>query len=261
MNIFVILFNHVNQHYIHCITGTAAGLIRKQIFTLLLSVRANEQHYIGLIDAEEHVKYSVHAIFKPRQHEESFDYMKVWLVDCDFQKAFDAILKCLKNELDWIVLECVLKHLKWQLQNKNLFVYCQCNMNKLCSALCVLVNDKKYLNNVQNCPVSMGISELRNLIFPILSVIATYHLHLARDRQFELVNCIEFGLNTHCAHTCVSCLSVCILEMQQVMVRTLPSVLVKLSQISATVQLAIPVLEFLSSMYYSSYIVITNPVN
>ena len=247
VNIFTILINHISLHYLHGVSGATAGLIRKRIFSLLLSVRANNQHYIGIIDAEENIKYSVHVIFKPEK-EETCDYMKIWLQDNDFQKCFEVILNCLKNELDWIVLECVLKHLKWQLQNKNLFVYCGCSMNKLCSALCVLVNDKMYLNHMNNCPPAMGISELRNIIFPILSVIATYHSYLARERKFELVNCIDIGLNTHCAHTCVSCLTVCILEMQQVMVRSLPSILVKLSQISATLQLAIPVLEFLSTL-------------
>lgn len=248
VNILIILFNHINHHYIHYIKGSSAGLIRKCIFALLLSIRVNDKHCIGLVGSSVN-KFSSHVIFKTIQNEEVLlgSYNKMSLDIHDFQNAFDVLLKCLKNELDWLVLECVLENLESQLQNKNLFVYCECNMNKLCSALCNLVNDKMYLNNVRNCPPNMGISELRNLIFPILSVIATYKF-LSRDRQFELVSCIEFGLNTHCAQTCVSCLSICILEMEQVMIRLLPSILVKLSQISATAQLAIPVLEFLSTL-------------
>ena len=246
VHVFNILVDHVNQHYICNLTALTGGIIRKRIFALLLSVRANPQHFIGIIDHDERVKYSVHAIFKPAHID------PILTAEFDFEKSFGAMLKCLKNELDWIVLEYVLKHLTQQLQNKSLFIYCQCNINTLCSALCMLVNDKMYLNKVQNCPPNMGISDLRNLIFPILSAIATYHNYLSRERQFELVKCLEFGLNTYCAHTCVSCLTICTLEMQTVMIRTLPSILVKLSQISATVLMSIPVLEFLSSKLHNS---------
>ena len=212
-------------------------------------MRTNQKHFIGIAEKEGRVKYSAHAIFKS-DVEDLPALGKAWTVHCDFQKAFDGILKCLKNELDWLVLENVLKNLPYQLQNKSLFIFCHCNMNQLCAALYNLVNDKMYLNKVQNCPSTLGISELRNLIFPILSVIATFHNYLSRERQYDLVKCLEFGLSTLCVRTCVTCLTVCTLEMQHVMVKTLPPILVKLSQISATVTMAVPVLQFLSSKFY-----------
>lgn len=243
---FKILIKHINEHY-NCNVAAAVtgGGIRKKIFMLLLSMCANKYHFMGITDDKGNVKYSVHAIFKPKDCD--MGSSDSWIVDCDFQMEFEAILKCLKNELDWNVLEYVLTHLPQQLQNKNLYLYCKCNMNKLCSTLCTLVNDKMYLNKIQNCPSYLGVSELRNLIFPILSTLSTYHDHLSRERQLELVRCIEFGLRTRSAHTCVSCLTVCVLEMQNVMLRMLPSILVKLSQISATEVLSIPILQFLSS--------------
>ena len=48
------------------------------------------------------------------------------------------------------------------------------------------------------------------------------------------------------ARICVDALAVCCLEVQDVMMRQLPSVLLRLSQISATVAMAIPLMEFLS---------------
>ena len=249
MNVFIILVSHLNEHYISNVASFSGGIIRKRIFGLILSMRTNHNHFVGL-SLNEEVKYSVHAILKasPDSLENSFN--KLWLIDCDFQVAYDVILKCLKNELDWSVLDYVLKNLPQQLENKCLYLYCQCDMNKLCSALCNLVNDKNYLNKMQNCPSNLGMSDVRNLIFPILSVLATYHSCLKKDRQIEFVRCLEFGLNTHCARSCVCCLTICTLEMQTVMVRLLPSILVKLSQISATVTMSSPILEFLSSKNY-----------
>jgi len=171
----------------------------------------------------------------------------------DFQQGFEALLRCLKNELDWNVLELVLTKIGRQMENKNLYVYCQCNVNKLCSTLCMIINDKTYLNKVKNCPPNLSISELRNLIFPVLSTLSTYHSHLAKEKQTELVTSIEFGLQTRSATTCVSCLTICILEMQTVMRRVLPSILVKLSQISATEMMSITILKFLSSKFNLFY--------
>ncbi|KAI8479323.1 Tuberous sclerosis 2-like protein [Branchiostoma belcheri] len=67
-------------------------------------------------------------------------------------------------------------------------------------------------------------------------------------QQRELVRCLESGLVSKCAQQCVCALTVCSLEMRDVMMRMLPSVLLRLSQISATVAMAIPVLEFLSGL-------------
>lgn len=44
-------------------------------------------------------------------------------------------------------------------------------------------------------------------------------------------------------------LTTCILEMRDVMVKLLPEVLLSMSKLSATTQIAVPVLEFLSSKY------------
>lgn len=66
-------------------------------------------------------------------------------------------------------------------------------------------------------------------------------------KQMEMIKCLEFGLVSKCAKTCTNSLRICTLEMQEVMMRLLPSVLLQLSRISATVHMAIPVLAFLSS--------------
>jgi tuberous sclerosis protein 2 len=63
----------------------------------------------------------------------------------------------------------------------------------------------------------------------------------------ELVRSLEFGLVSRCSRGCVRALAVCALEMQHAMMRLLPAILQKLSQISATASMAIPLMEFLSS--------------
>jgi tuberous sclerosis protein 2 len=50
---------------------------------------------------------------------------------------------------------------------------------------------------------------------------------------------------------CIVALTACILEMADSMYKLLPEVLLNLSKISATVHIAIPVLEFLSTLIRS----------
>ncbi|XP_066913474.1 tuberin-like [Clytia hemisphaerica] len=244
-----ILIKHLNDHFTINITSIAAGKIRRKIFELLLALRSNEYHFLGIKLKENGVKFSTHAIFKPLDSEIfNNSASRPYFVDFDFQQAFEGLLKCLKNELDWNVLELVLKSIVKQLEDKNLYVYCQCNMNKLCAVLCTIINDKTFFNKMKNVPTTMTMSELRNLIFPILSTLSTYHSYLVKDRQVELLTSIEFGLQTRSALTCVSCLTVCVLEMQGIMKRILPSMLVKLSQIASSEMMSNAILKFLSTL-------------
>lgn len=52
-----------------------------------------------------------------------------------------------------------------------------------------------------------------------------------------------------CIRPVVMALTTCILEMRDIMVKLLPEVLLNMSKLSATTQIAVPVLEFLSSEY------------
>lgn len=66
--------------------------------------------------------------------------------------------------------------------------------------------------------------------------------------QREMVYCLEQGLIYRCASQCVVALAVCSVEMPDVILKALPVLVVKLTHISATASMAIPLLEFLSSM-------------
>lgn len=62
-----------------------------------------------------------------------------------------------------------------------------------------------------------------------------------------MVYCLEQGLIYRCASQCVVALAICSVEMPDIMVKALPILVVKLTHISATASMAIPLLEFLSS--------------
>ena len=64
-----------------------------------------------------------------------------------------------------------------------------------------------------------------------------------------MVYCLEQGLIYRCASQCVVALAVCSVEMPDIIIKALPVLVVKLTHISATASMAIPLLEFLSSKH------------
>jgi len=61
------------------------------------------------------------------------------------------------------------------------------------------------------------------------------------------VRALEFGLVSKSSRACIRALTVCAYDMRVAVMRQLPSLLLKLSQIHSTTSMAIPLMEFLSS--------------
>ena len=102
-------------------------------------------------------------------------------------------------------------------------------------------------DSLHNTPPKLTRSEFHGCVFPVLTSLASYHAYLEPNLQQRLIKCLEFGLVSRCARQCVMALTMCTLEMRDAMYKLLPEVLLNLSKISATVLIAIPILEFLSS--------------
>jgi len=64
------------------------------------------------------------------------------------------------------------------------------------------------------------------------------------------VHALEFGLVSKSSRACIRALDVCAYEMRVAVMRQLPSLLLKLSQIHSTVSMAIPLMEFLSGQLH-----------
>ncbi|XP_050394969.1 tuberin [Patella vulgata] len=169
----------------------------------------------------------------------------------EYTDIFRLFIECLKKELDWEVLKCVLENLPLVLQNKTLILSTRGDLiDELCHHLASMVNDRSLglPEKLKNLRPGFTRADFHTFVFPVLAAMVTYHEYLDRNRQRELIKCLEFGFVSKCAKGCVSSLRICTLEMQDVMMRLLPLVLLSLSKISATISMAIPVLAFLSSI-------------
>uniref|UniRef100_A0A674PC77 Tuberin n=1 Tax=Takifugu rubripes TaxID=31033 RepID=A0A674PC77_TAKRU len=104
------------------------------------------------------------------------------------------------------------------------------------------------LNRLKKTPEGFSRTDVQLAVVPVLTAITSYHNYLEQSRQRELVQCLETGLIHRCAKQCVVALTMCTVEMPDIMIKLLPSLMVKLTHISATVAMASPMLEFLSTL-------------
>ncbi|XP_060567265.1 tuberin-like isoform X2 [Ruditapes philippinarum] len=264
VKLYDLLLTHLNLHFMEPkdYSGNTAGAVRKTIIECLLNLRADVFHRIGMYDrqSDKPARYSPYVTCDrnerspPRSPVSPTPVMPQWVTISylDYTRTFSIFIQCLENETDWEVLKGVLENLPVLLQNKTIILSStQANLvDLLCSKLCAMVNDRqlRFPEKLVGAPAKLTRSDFHAYVFPVLAAMVTYHNYLDRNRQRELIKCLEFGMVSKLAKSCVNALRLCTLEMQEVMMRLLPLVLLQLSKISATMSMAIPVLAFLSSI-------------
>nr|DBA19310.1 TPA: hypothetical protein GDO54_015168 [Pyxicephalus adspersus] len=165
-----------------------------------------------------------------------------------FSLAFGVILQCLKQETDWKVLKLVLNKLPECLRYKLLILSSPCNIDQLSGSLCTMLSDRSAAERLNNTPDGFSRTDLQLAVVPVLTALTSYHPYLDISKQKEMVRCLETGLIYRCAKHCVVALSMCMIDMPGILIKSLPVLIVKLTHISATVTMAIPMLEFLSTL-------------
>ncbi|CAH1794876.1 unnamed protein product [Owenia fusiformis] len=275
--VFEVLTSHLKIHYKKVSTSesltdyeidaqwltTTLCEIRCKIFECFLDMRADEEYRLGMIDDKNKVTYSPYVICdyrmdnaEPRHSNSSSPTTSPLPQQKDitvipFNDAFKAIVRCLDHEVDWNVLKLVLEKLPLLLQNKTLILSGQAYIDHFCKRVCAMVGDRRHTmlqDALINTPPGFLKSDFHACVLPVLTCLVSYHRYLDKQQQKTLIRCLEFGLVSKCARLCLAALTVCTLEMQDAMMRLLPSVLVRMSQISATVAMATQLLEFLSNL-------------
>lgn len=98
----------------------------------------------------------------------------------------------------------------------------------------------------------MSRADFHSLVLPVVASLSSYHNYIDPPHQQKVIRClVKYGSAMRCSSQCISALTICTLEMRDVMVKLLPETLLSLSKISATVYIAIPLLEFLSSKLHN----------
>jgi len=256
---FYSLVNAVDHIYERAPIMEFTAEIRLEIFRCFLSLRANSNYHLGFPSPDNSAVYrysafmaceqkvvdnpkSPNSVQRPR--ESASGDKSVMIVN--LTRACMSVVRCLKDETDWGVLHLVLSEIPQTLQNKGMFTRYGKSISQFATVLCSLVNDKGKLDS---CSSKVSRSDFQQTVFPVLAALASYNKLLEPAMQQKLIVCLEFGLMSRdCNQVCIVALTACILEMSSSMNTLLPEVLLNLSKISATVHIATPVLEFLSTL-------------
>ncbi|XP_054066466.1 tuberin isoform X3 [Rissa tridactyla] len=268
MRVYEMLIHHVQRHYIYAYSLAVASSIRLQVFDFLLMLRADSLHRLGLSNKDGAVRFSPYCLCDFVEAEKRASEKKptgtlsppsgspsvpsqnatIRIGHLPYSMVFGVLLQCLKQETDWKVLKLVLNKLPESLRYKVLFLTSPCNIDLLASALSYMLTDKKTTDRLHGTPEGFSRTDLHLAVVPVLTALISYHNYLDKAKQREIVYCLEHGLIYRCANQCVVALSVCSVEMPDIIIKALPVLIVKLTHISATANMAIPLLEFLSTL-------------
>uniref|UniRef100_A0A669C4X5 Tuberin n=1 Tax=Oreochromis niloticus TaxID=8128 RepID=A0A669C4X5_ORENI len=266
--VYELLISHLQLHYKNKYYSTIASTIRLQVFDFFLMMRADSLHRLGVPNKDGVMRFSPYCYCDIGEPEKRVGEKKpagstsppagspappaapptsaasTRSAYLPYSPAFSVLLQCLKMETDWKVLKLVLDKLPWMLQYKVLLLTSPCNLDQLCSTLCYRLISER----LKKTPEGFSRTDVQLAVIPVLTAITSYHNYLEQSRQRELVQCLETGLIYRCAKQCVVALTMCTVEMPDIMIKLLPALIVKLTHISATVAMASPMLEFLSTL-------------
>ncbi|XP_075230715.1 TSC complex subunit tuberin isoform X2 [Lycorma delicatula] len=251
VRVFQMLLTHLELHYNKPIVFEQVPAIRCMVFECLVKLRANSEYRLGFPDASGKPKFSPflrvdHHGLPPSPMPVSASYNPYYL---SLSSACKAIVTCVRQELNWKVLLLILQEIPQVMKNRALILSHQSNdIDLLAAALCSMVTEKTLNENLYGIPPKFTRSDFHRYVFPVLASLASHHARLEPSLQQKLIKCLEYGLASRSARECVMALTVCTLEMRDAMVKLLPEVLLNLSKITATVYIAIPMLEFLSTL-------------
>ncbi|RZC31903.1 tuberin [Asbolus verrucosus] len=165
------------------------------------------------------------------------------------ESAFKLLLAYLEKEKDWEVLKLILDKLPEMLGNKAIVLTRTGNpeINNLVKVLCVMLQSSNLPENVN---VKVTRLEFQTAVITVMVSLSSYGSSLDQFHQQLLINTLTkcTGSDPRSSRQNINSLTICMVDMRETMMKLLPDVLLRLSKISATNYIAMPVLEFLSTL-------------
>ncbi|KAJ3614881.1 hypothetical protein NHX12_018450, partial [Muraenolepis orangiensis] len=246
--VYELLISHLQLHYKSKCSSAVASGIRLQVFDFFLMLRADSLHRLGVSNKDGALRFSPYCycdMWEPEKRGGSGGDKKQ---TGSSSPSAGTPAPPNQTETDWKVLKLILNKLPHTLQYKVLLLASPCSLDQLCSVLCSMVTDRLISERLKKTPEGFSRTDVQLAVVPVLTAVTSYHNYLEQPRQRELVQCLETGLIYRCAKQCVVALTMCTVEMPDIMIKLLPALIVKLTHISATVAMASPMLEFLSTL-------------
>lgn len=175
-------------------------------------------------------------------------------VELPVSDYLEVVTELLKTERDWEVLSYLLVHLPTQLANKHFWCgpKTKAPLATLIAELCRCIPDGtlgKYISQ-ESWPGTSKSREAQALAYHTLSVLISYHTLVPPDVKQKMVDTFQGGLGGRgdSVIVCTHALALCAFEMESIIVKLLPRILEKLSQIVSNPSMAVHILTFLAML-------------
>ncbi|KAL5510981.1 hypothetical protein ACEPAG_3700 [Sanghuangporus baumii] len=166
----------------------------------------------------------------------------------------DELVEIIKAERDWEVLSYVLVHLPTQLANKHFWCGPRAreSIAKLLNELCQSIKAGtlgKYIPQ-EEWPTLSKTRDAVGLAYHTLTVLISYHSIFDPSRRKALIEVLRMGLSGvgDTVVVCMHALNLCAYEMETTVVKELPSIFEKLTQIVSNPSIAVHILTFLGNL-------------
>ncbi|XP_039446332.1 tuberin isoform X2 [Culex pipiens pallens] len=279
IRVFHLLLRQLELHYERPIVFQRVNVVRYNIFKWMLKARANASFHVGYpeTDKSTKIRFSLYlGVEGPFQHQstqppqsssvagqsgqsssqlnlaqqqdaKAADAMpSAGLTTISIKRGCQIIVDCLREEKDWEVIQLVLSELPNIMENKALI---QGNdVDSLAKTLFRMFNDRMLTDKLifyTNKPTQ---TDIHDLVLPVLASLATYHQHLEFLTKKNIIDVLKNGLISRRPQICIQTLTVLLLEMPDPLVPKLPNLLYELSKMTTSITVAVPVLEFLSTL-------------
>ncbi|OCK79587.1 tuberin [Lepidopterella palustris CBS 459.81] len=160
----------------------------------------------------------------------------------------ELIISLLQKAPDWEVYSYILVHLGPQLSNQSLFRNAVPQLKLLRSVVCEQIRASTFHE-----PPSYTLlkkADVAVCLFHILTILISYHGHYEKSEEDELVRSFLHGIGSwdRTSKWCIHALTVCCHEIPLSISKSLDNIIQKMSQIITQSQIAIHILEFLTSL-------------
>lgn len=268
IKIYHILVAHLEMHYLEPRVFENAVKIRYTIINWMLKVRANSASNIGYpsprlisdhykftnylaIDGDFHSPQTTNVLDSNDDRSDNLGHNIV--TPLSIKRGWDIIIKCLVYEKDWPTVQLVLRELPKVLQNKTLI---QGNDVDLLATTVVDLFKSNYTKELftEHFTTSNEQKDFRALMIPAVASLITYNSSLSASTKKKIVEVLksEVRIDGNLS-ICVQAFTILLFEKCEIFERQLAEIILTITKVSDTVNVAIPILEFLSTLAHLPY--------
>lgn len=160
----------------------------------------------------------------------------------------ERIISLLQRPTEWEVYSYILVHLGPQLSNQSLFRGAVPQLKMLRSVICEQIRATTFHEPPGYTLLKKA--DVAVCLFHILTVLISYHTHFEKSEEDELVRTFLHGIGSweRTSKWCIHALTVCCHELPLSSSKSLDNIVQKMSQIITQPQIAIHILEFLTTV-------------